>query len=125
MKLFLLNTLITKTKNHLHYKSKIYSTLLLEQIANGLYNLGFIFGYTLKNKKIIIYVKRAQIKIFINNIKIYSKPSKFYYISYYQIENLIIKNPRIIFFLSTSFGVLTNNNILLKKQGGVLLFSIF
>ena len=105
-------------------KVKLNNTHL--EILSKLYEFGFIQSYKIIKENnffvVVVMLRYAFNKSFLNNIKIISKPSKECYMSLKNIYN--ISDKKLFMFLSTNKGIL--NSLDCKKQnvGGKALFVI-
>ena len=98
---------IIKFKYIYHKKLDSVFKILIEQ--------GFIYGYSIKNKEIILQCK-PKFKLY----TLHLMQTTNVYVSYYKIKSLIYKNPTNIFFLSTNIGLLSNKKLIQAGVGGYL-----
>ncbi len=121
--------LIIRLKNGYLAKKEIilsYYSKLNENILKKLVNLRFIKSYRIIGDKI----KKIEIKLLykgnipaLNDVKIYSKPGRRYYVSYKDLKPVLSNYG--FYILLTNKGVLTNKEAQQLKIGGELLFSIW
>lgn len=121
--------LIIRLKNgYLAKKEKIESpySKLKENILKKLLDLKFIKSYHIEGDKIKYFKIELLYKNNIpalNDIKIYSKPGRRYYVSYKDLKPVLSNYG--VSILSTNKGILTNKEAQEKKVGGELLFNIW
>jgi ribosomal protein S8 len=96
----------------------------LVNFIRAVYSEGLITRYVVSQKDVLsikVFLKPGLIK----DIKIISTPGRKMYISVYKLKSLLFKNPRIIYFISSSaYGIISVNKALEKNTGGELLCSI-
>lgn len=92
-----------------------------------LYRHGIVQNFTLLNNttnkiniKILIYLRYFFNKPVCKNLKILSKPSLFFQVSFTDL--CLLHDKKHILFLSTSKGILTNLDCKIKNLGGIALF---
>jgi len=107
---------------------KILYTKKVLRIIKLFYKIGLINNYFIYKKKHFFYLKFSLFfyknTVFFKNIKIISTSTKKHYITYKTLKllNFFLKSS--ILILSTSLGILTHNQALKNKIGGLLLFLI-
>ncbi|MCS7092949.1 MAG: 30S ribosomal protein S8 [Patescibacteria group bacterium] len=98
-----------------------------EKIVEKLKELKYVKDYRIEEerglKKIIVDLLYINKEPALTDVKIFSKPGRRYYVSYKDIKPVMTGQGHSI--LSTSQGVITNNEALAKKVGGELLFEIW
>lgn len=90
-----------------------------------LYNLGYIRGFIVKDKRvIIILLKYINNKPVIRNISVISTPGRRMYTQYKNLKHKLKNKDSGYFILSTSKGVITDEESLFFNVGGELLLKI-
>ena len=102
-------------------KSKFIINVLNKLVAEG-----FIFGFNIYNKYYVkVYLKYNVFgKPLIFNITRVSKISCRCFIRAYQVKKYLKPMDNCVFFLTTSVGIITNKEAILRKIGGEVLFKI-
>jgi len=121
----LLNVFISGLKNAIIKNHKVFSTKSSNQIIRILKCLereGFIYSYDISNKMLIISLKDNNGKLIIQNVDYYSKPGKRRYVNTNELKKINQSFETLI--LSTSKGILSNNEAIKQNIGGELLFKI-
>ena len=116
------NASITKFPEVIVRRSKF-----IIKVLNWFYIEGYIRGFSfLNNKQLVVKLKYIYNQPLIKQLDQVSTPSKKFYFSLKKLKRLI-KNKRHlgdIYIISTSQGLLTLNQCILKKIGGILIFKI-
>lgn len=96
-----------------------FKYMKMQPILYMLQKYGIIYSYKISkfNNKLIILTRN-------NSLMSVKMLKSFINVSFYKISALIKKNPFCIFIISTSIGILDNEQILKLKLGGYLLFVI-
>ena len=121
----LLNSFISGLKNAIIKNHKVFSTRSSTEIINILECLerdGFIHKYDISNKMLNISLKDNKGKLIIQDVNYYSKPGKRLYININELKKFNQSFETLV--LSTSKGILSNNEAIKKNIGGELLFKI-
>lgn len=88
----------------------------LNMLFKKLITEGYIYGFKIVNSELTVFCKptfqRYKLKFITTNKR---------FLSYYQLESLIYKNPLTTFFVSTPVGILENKKIISLKLGGYLI----
>ena len=93
----------------------------LISFIKAIYSEGLITRYVVSQEKfltITVFLKPLLIK----DIKIVSTPGRKMYIPVYLLKSYVYKNPRALYFISTSkYGIVSSNFALEKNVGGEIL----
>lgn len=122
---YLLNTLnINKLHKNLSFNIVFNKKNL--KIITILKKLNLIYKYTLINKNNLFFIK-INLYFYKNKplasfLKIFSKPSKIFFLSYKSLRLLDKKSGNSVFLLSTPKGVLTHKDAIKLKTSGFILF---
>lgn len=101
---------------------KIPSSRFITNILIKLFKSGFILGIGKERYHAVVYLKYINSKPSFKDISLISKPTKRIYISY----RALIKNYRGAYLLlSTKAGLLTREEALSLRIGGLVLFQIW
>lgn len=94
-------------------------------ILEVLYKLGYIRGFVVKDKKsIIVLLKYINNKPVIRNINVISTPGRRMYLTSKKLEAELKKKDSGFFLLSTSKGIITDEESSLFKIGGEVILKI-
>ncbi len=126
-----ISDLIIRIKNgYMAGKEKVLSpySKFREAVLEKLKSLGYIKDFRVKEvrpkvKQIEIELLYKKKGVAMQDVKIYSKPGRRWYVSYREITP--VKGGKGHAIISTSKGVLTNIEAKKKKVGGELLFEIW
>ena len=117
--------LLNISKQH---KIKIIFTKKIYNLVKIFYSLGLINNYYLYTSNSKVYIKLTLFfyknTVFFKNIKIISSITKKHYITYKSLKLLNFYLKSSFLLISTPFGIITHNDALRKKVGGLLLFLI-
>jgi small subunit ribosomal protein S8 len=103
----------------LKFASLSFLTMLYKHgIIQNFIKIGSVF--TIKQSKILIYLRYFFSKPIVKNLKFFSKPSLYLYLSFNDV--CLINDKKHTLFISTSKGILTNLECKIKKIGGIVLF---
>jgi ribosomal protein S8 len=95
-------------------------------ILNLLIKINYINNYKiLPNNTLIIYLLYKNNKPFWNNLKIYYRSSKFFYISIHFLKRFYYNEFKKILILSTGKGIITHNEAIKLNHGGKLIFLLY
>lgn len=100
---------------------------ILVDYAYILYKEGFIQSFRIQRNSstnenfLTVKLRQFQNKTMTENLKLVSSPSKVKVLSYSQLLKMDLKNKLLI--LSTSKGILSHNECLKQRLGGVAIFS--
>lgn len=90
-----------------------------------LYQLGYIRGFVIKNKKIItVLLKYINNKPVIRNINVISTPGRRVFFGYRTLQSELKKKDSGFFIISSSKGVITDEESLMLNVGGEVLLKI-
>lgn len=90
-----------------------------------LYQLGYIRGFVIKNKKIItVLLKYINNKPVIRNINVISTPGRRIFFGYRTLQSELKKKDSGFFIISSSKGVITDEESLMLNVGGEVLLKI-
>lgn len=94
-------------------------------ILSILYKLGYIRGFSIVNKKeVVVLLKYHLNKSVIKNIGVVSTPGRRVYYDNKKLKNLISKKDHGFYIISTSKGVLTDEEAFNFNVGGEVLLKI-
>ena len=111
--------------NAKHLNVTIQNSKLCINILATLYKLGYIRGYTIKDKKnVIVLLKYINNKPAIRNIYVISTPGRRKYIDHKTLSSELKKKDSGFFILSTSKGILTDEESSMFCIGGEVLLKI-
>lgn len=105
------------TKNH---SVNLKCNLQQINILKKLYTEGFIQSFSFQNNFASVKLRYSQNKPAFRNFKLISKPSSSYSLSSEELFQL--EDKKLVFFISTPKGLLTNIECKALKIGGKLLF---
>jgi len=111
--------------NARHLQVTVQNSKLCINVLSVLYKLGYIRGFIVKDKKdIIVLLKYINNKPVIRNIAVISTPGRRTYIKHKKLEKFLKKKDSGFLLLSTSKGILTDEESNLFKIGGEALLKI-
>lgn len=111
--------------NARHLQVTVQNSKLCINVLSVLYKLGYIRGFIVKDKKnIIILLKYINNKPVIRNIAVISTPGRHTYIKHKKLEKFLKKKDSGFLLLSTSKGILTDEESNIFKIGGEALLKI-
>lgn len=104
---------------------EIQNSKLCINILKILYQLGYIRGFVIKNKKVIlVLLKYKNNKPAIKNINVISTPGRRVYIGYKTLRSELKKKDSGFFIVSSSRGIITDEESLMFNVGGEVLLKI-
>jgi small subunit ribosomal protein S8 len=108
-----------------HLEVTVQNSKLCINILSILYRLGYIRGFTIKNKKFIkVFLKYADNKPTIRGISVISTPGRRIYSGYRSLESDLKKKGSGFYIVSTSKGLLTDEESVMFGKGGEVLLKI-
>jgi small subunit ribosomal protein S8 len=111
--------------NSKHLNVTVQNSKLCINVLSTLYKLGYIRGYVIKDKKsIVVLLKYINNKSVIRNIHVISTPGRRKYIDYKTLQSELRKKDHGFFILSTSKGILTDEESSMFCIGGEVLLKI-
>jgi small subunit ribosomal protein S8 len=111
--------------NARHLQVTVQNSKLCINVLSVLYKLGYIRGFIVKDKKnVIILLKYINNKPVIRNIAVISTPGRRTYIKHKKLEKFLQKKDSGFLLLSTSKGILTDEESNMFKIGGEALLKI-
>jgi small subunit ribosomal protein S8 len=110
--------------NARHLQVTVQNSKLCINVLSVLYKLGYIRGFIVKKKNIIILLKYINNKPVIRNIAVISTPGRRTYIKHKKLEKFLKKKDSGFLLLSTSKGILTDEESNIFKIGGEALLKI-
>ncbi len=111
--------------NARHLQVTIQNSKICANVLNTLYRLGYIRGYIIKDKKsIIVLLKYINNKPVIRNIGVVSTPGRRMYLNWCKLNEILKKKDSGFLILSTSKGLLTDEESFFFKTGGEVLVKI-
>ena len=111
--------------NARHLQVTIQNSKLCINVLSVLYKLGYIRGFIIKDKKnVIILLKYINNKPVIRNIAVISTTGRRTYIKHKKLEKFLAKKDSGFLHLSTSKGILTDEESNIFKIGGEALLKI-
>jgi len=111
--------------NARHLQVVVQNSKLCINVLGVLYRLGYIRGFIVKDQKnVIILLKYINNKPVIRNIAIISTPGRRTYIGHKKLEKLLAKKDSGFLVLSTSKGILTDEESNMFKIGGEALLKV-
>jgi small subunit ribosomal protein S8 len=127
-KMSLLSNMLSIVKvgcNARHLQVTVQNSKLCINVLSVLYKLGYIRGFIVKDKKnIIVLLKYINNKPVIRNIAVISTPGRRTYIKHKKLEKFLKKKDSGFLLLSTSKGILTDEESNIFKIGGEALLKI-
>lgn len=94
-------------------------------ILKILYQLGYIRGFVIKNKKtVLILLKYKNNKPAIKNINVISTPGRRVYLGYRNLKSELGKKDSGFFIVSSSKGIITDEESLMFNVGGEVLLKV-
>jgi small subunit ribosomal protein S8 len=111
--------------NSRHLQVVVQNSKICANVLNILYRLGYIRGYIVKDKKnIIVLLKYINNKPVIRNVGVVSTPGRRTYLKCCKLSSIMKKKDSGFLILSTSKGLLTDEESLLFKTGGEVLVKV-
>jgi small subunit ribosomal protein S8 len=111
--------------NARHLNVIVQNSKLCLNVLTVLYKLGYIRGYIIKDKKnVVVLLKYINNKPTIRNINVISTPGRRKYIDYKTLQSELKKKDNGFFILSTSKGIITDEESLMFNIGGEVLLKI-
>ena len=111
--------------NARHLQVTVQNSKLCINVLSVLYKLGYIRGFIIKDQKnITILLKYINNKPVIRNIAVISTPGRRTYIKHKKLEKFLKKKDSGFLLLSTSKGILTDEESNIFKIGGEALLKI-
>jgi len=108
-----------------HLSVDIQNSKLCANILAVLYRLGYIRGYVVRDKKIItVLLKYINNKPIIRSVHVISTPGRRKYIDCKTLEAELRKKDNGFFILSTSKGIMTDEESVMLNVGGEVLLKI-
>jgi small subunit ribosomal protein S8 len=118
-------SIIKVGSNARHLQVIIQNSKICISILNTLYKLGFIRGFVVKNKKnVIVLLKYINNKPVIRNIAVISTPGRITYLKSSKLPGLLKKKDSGFLILSTSRGILTDEESNIFNIGGEVLLKV-
>jgi small subunit ribosomal protein S8 len=106
-------------------KINVQNSKLCVNILSNLYKLGYIRGFIILDKKTLtVLLKYNHGKPTIRNIYAVSTPGRRVYMKHRELEKHIKKKDSGFYILSTSRGILTDEEVILFNVGGEVLIKI-
>lgn len=103
----------------------IQNSKICVQVLSILYRLGYIRGFTIRDKKsIVVLLKYINNKPIIRNINVVSTPGRRIYLNYKRIESELKKKDSGFLILSTSKGIITDEETVMFNVGGEALIKV-
>lgn len=111
--------------NAKHLQVVVQNSKLCINILSVLYRLGYIRGFIIKDQKsIIVLLKYINNKPVIRNIAVISTPGRRTFLKQKKLEKLLSRKDSGFMILSTSKGILTDEESNMLKIGGEALIKI-
>lgn len=111
--------------NARHLQVVIQNSKLCINVLSVLYKLGYIRGFIIKDQKnVIILLKYINNKPAVRNIAVISTPGRRTYLKHKKLEKFLTKKDSGFLILSTSKGILTDEESNMFKIGGEALLKI-
>jgi len=111
--------------NARHLNVDIQNSKLCANILAVLYRLGYIRGYVIRDKKTItVLLKYINNKPVIRSVNVISTPGRRKYIDCKTLESELRKKDNGFFILSTSKGIITDEESVMLNVGGEVLLKI-
>jgi small subunit ribosomal protein S8 len=111
--------------NAKHLQVVVQNSKICANVLNTLYRLGYIRGYIIKDKKyIIVLLKYINNKSVIRNIAVISTPGRRTYLKYSKLNTVLKRKDSGFLILSTSKGLLTDEESFLFRTGGEVLIKV-
>lgn len=103
----------------------VQNSKICVNVLSTLYKLGYIRGFVVKDKKsVVVLLKYISNKSVIRNISVISTPGRRMYIKHKQLANILKKKDSGFLILSTSKGMLTDEESRLFSIGGEVLIKV-
>lgn len=111
--------------NTKHLQVFVQNSKLCIGVLDILYKLGYIRGFAVKDKKsILVLLKYMDNKSAIRNISVVSTPGRRTFIGLKKLKYKLKKKDSGLFIVSTSKGLLTDDESLMFNTGGELLIKV-
>lgn len=111
--------------NAKHLQVVVQNSKLCISVLSVLYRLGYIRGFIVKDQKnIIVLLKYINNKPVIRNIAVISTPGRRTFLKKKKLEKLLTRKDSGFLILSTSKGILTDEESNMFKIGGEALLKI-
>lgn len=108
-----------------HLDVTVQNSKLCINVLDVLYRLGYIRGFAIQNKRFIkVFLKYADNKPVIRNINVVSTPGRRIYLGYKALEADLKKKGSGFYVISTSKGLLTDEESVMFGKGGEVLLKI-
>jgi small subunit ribosomal protein S8 len=124
----LLSNMISIVKvgcNARHMQVVVQNSKLCVSTLAVLYKLGYIRGFIIKNKKnVIVLLKYINNKPTIRNISVVSTPGRRTYLKYKKMKNNLVRKDSGYLILSTSRGLITDEESNIFNTGGEVLLKV-
>lgn len=124
----LLSNMISIVKvgcNARHMQVVVQNSKLCVNALGILYKLGYIRGFIIKNKKnVIVLLKYINNKPVIRNIAVVSTPGRRTYFKYKKMKNILVRKDSGYLILSTSRGLITDEETNIFNTGGEVLLKV-
>jgi small subunit ribosomal protein S8 len=124
----LLSNLISSLKvanNAKLLKIEVNSSKFCVSVINNLYRLGYIRGFTVKEKnKIVVLLKYINNLPTIKNIFVISTPGRKVYLKSKELSNNLNRKDGGFYLISTSKGIMTDEEAVLLNLGGEVILKI-
>lgn len=118
-------SIIKVGSNTKHLQVFVQNSKLCVNILNILYKLGYIRGFAIEDKKkVTVLLKYMDNKPAIRNISIVSTPGRRTFIGFRKLGKKLKKKDSGLFIVSTSRGLLTDDESLMFNTGGELLVKV-
>ncbi len=124
----LLSNMISIVKvgcNARHMQVVVQNSKLCVNALGILYKLGYIRGFIIKNKKnVIVLLKYINNKPVIRSIAVVSTPGRRTYLKYKKMKNTLVRKDSGYLILSTSRGLITDEESNIFNTGGEVLLKV-
>lgn len=124
----LLSNMISIVKvgcNARHMQVVVQNSKLCVNALGILYKLGYIRGFIIKNKKnVIVLLKYINNKPVIRSIVVVSTPGRRTYLKYKKMKNTLVRKDSGYLILSTSRGLITDEESNIFNTGGEVLLKV-
>lgn len=111
--------------NARHMQVVVQNSKLCVNALGILYKLGYIRGFIIKNKKnVIVLLKYINNKPVIRSIAVVSTPGRRTYLKYKKMKNTLVRKDSGYLILSTSRGLITDEESNIFNTGGEVLLKV-
>jgi small subunit ribosomal protein S8 len=111
--------------NTKHLQVFVQNSKLCIGVLDILYKLGYIRGFAVKDKRsILVLLKYMDNKSAIRNISVVSTPGRRTFVGLKKLKYKLKKKDSGLFIVSTSKGLLTDDESLMFNTGGELLIKV-